>query len=158
GRHVIRVGRYAALLAEALGLPTIFVEMIELAAQLHDVGKIAVPDAILHKPGPLTPYEMAVMRRHAEHGRNIVAPSTNAHFESSEAPGAVSSPAARSPILVMASRIALSHHERWDGGGYPQGIAGDEIPLEARIAAVADVFDALSTTRRYKPAFPIPKC
>lgn len=162
GRHVIRVGRYSALVAQALGLPSLFVEMIELAAQLHDVGKIGVPDAILHKPGPLTPEETAVMRKHAEHGGRIVAPSVEAERPHGggdcREPAAADGSTAKSPILRMAARIAMSHHEHWNGNGYPSGLAGHAIPMEARITAIADVFDALSTARRYKVAFPLETC
>jgi putative two-component system response regulator len=156
GRHVVRVGRYAAILAAALGQPASYVEMIELAAQLHDVGKIGIPDAVLHKPGKLDADEMEIMRRHADYGWRIVAPVIEKErmlrFE------AGLDTTTQSPMLLMAARIAASHHERWDGKGYPRGIAGDEIPLEARITAVADVFDALSTARCYKPAFPLEEC
>ena len=158
GRHVIRVGRYAAILATALGQPADYVGMIELAAQLHDMGKIGIPDTVLHKPGRLTEEEMSIMRRHPEYGWKIVAPM--AEREAAlwlEAEGD-SITDLQSPMLTMAARIAAGHHERWDGQGYPAGLAGEAIPLEARITAVADVFDALSTRRCYKPAFPLQKC
>jgi len=158
GRHVIRVGRYSALVAAALGMPTLFVEMIELAAQLHDVGKIGIPDSILHKPGPLTADEIAIMQRHAEHGGRIVAPSIESEPPHDVLRGLDPETSAQSPVLRMASRIAMSHHEHWDGSGYPRRLSGTDIPLEARITAVADVFDALSTARPYKPAFPLPDC
>jgi putative two-component system response regulator len=156
GRHVIRVGRYSAILAAALGLPGHFVEMIELAAQLHDVGKIGIPDTVLHKPGPLTDQEMEVMCRHSEYGLKILSPMTGCSTEPWKE--AEEETINESPLLVMASRIAASHHERWDGSGYPRQLAGNDIPLEARITAVADTFDALSTPRCYKPAFPLEKC
>jgi putative two-component system response regulator len=158
GRHVIRVGRYAAILAEAMGLPPIIVDIIELAAQLHDVGKIGIPDAVLHKPGPLTAEELAIMRQHAAHGYTIVAPSIACDAGTAGFPRLDMLSDASSPMLVMAAQIALSHHEHWDGSGYPRGLAGENIPLEARITSVADVFDALSTERRYKPAFPVARC
>lgn len=151
GQHVMRVGRYSAVLARALGLSDQTVEMIELAAQLHDVGKIGIPDSILHKPGRLTNDEMDVMRRHADYGWSIIGPLVErASVEPSQF--------VQSPMLLMAAKIAAGHHERWDGKGYPQGLAGEDIPLEARIAAVADVFDALSTARCYKPPLTLDKC
>jgi len=158
GRHVIRVGRYASVLATSLGLPADFVEMIGLAAQLHDVGKIGIPDSVLHKPGRLTEEEMAVMRRHAEYGWKIVAPLAEKEAALWAQPEFDSILDLQSPMLEMASTIAANHHERWDGTGYPAGLKGSEIPLAARIAAVADVFDALSTSRSYKPAFPLAMC
>lgn len=158
GQHVIRVGRYAAILASELKLPQVFVEMIELAAQLHDVGKIGIPDAVLHKPGKLSEDEMSIMRRHADFGWRIIAPLNEPLLDPAEAPAGDEIKEVQSPMLIMAAKIAASHHERWDGKGYPQGISGCEIPLEARITAAADVFDALSTSRCYKPAFPLDKC
>ena len=158
GRHVVRVGRYAAVLAKALSLPAEFVGMIELAAQLHDVGKIGIPDSILHKPARLTAEEMAVMRRHVEYGWKIVTPlAERGAAVWTQADGDLAADL-QSPMLEMASLIAANHHERWDGTGYPAGLKGEEIPLPARITAVADVFDALSTPRCYKPAFPLDEC
>ncbi len=161
GRHIVRVGRYAALIASQLGWDPARVEMLELAAQLHDVGKIGVPDAILAKPGKLTPEEFEIIQRHCTISMQI--------FESLSEPersslrkhaelGERLLSGCGSPVLDMAARIALTHHERWDGTGYPIGLAGEDIPLEGRITAVADVFDALSTKRSYKPAFPRKKC
>jgi putative two-component system response regulator len=158
GRHVIRVGRYASVLAAALGHSRDFVEMIGLAAQLHDVGKIGIPDSVLHKPGRLTEEEMAIMRRHAEYGWKIVAPLADKEAVLWAQPEFDSDLDLQSPMLEMASIIAANHHERWDGTGYPAGLKGGEVPLAARITAVADVFDALSTPRSYKPAFPLAAC
>lgn len=158
GRHVIRVGKYASVLASALGFPADFAGMLGLAAQLHDVGKIGIPDSILHKPDRLTEEEMVIMRRHAEYGWKIVAPLAEreaALWTQIDGDLAVD---LQSPMLEMASLIAANHHERWDGAGYPAGLKGNEIPLAARITAVADVFDALSTPRCYKPAFPLAEC
>jgi putative two-component system response regulator len=158
GRHVVRVGRYAAVLAGALGLPAEFAGMIDLAAQLHDVGKIGIPDSILHKPARLTDEEMAIMRRHVEYGWNIVTPlAERGAAVWTQADGDLAADL-QSPMLEMASLIAANHHERWDGAGYPAGLKGEAIPLPARITAVADVFDALSTPRCYKPAFPLDEC
>jgi putative two-component system response regulator len=161
GQHIIRVGRYARIIGEELGLAEECLEVLELAAQLHDVGKIGIPDAILLKPGKLTPEEFDVMRKHCGFGKKIVdclpaheADIVRGHSEL----GAKIMDISRSPILNMAKRIALTHHERWDGSGYPLGLSGEAIPLEGRITAVADVFDALSSKRAYKPAFPLAKC
>jgi response regulator RpfG family c-di-GMP phosphodiesterase len=135
-QHASRIGRMCAQLALGLGLPDDEVELIRRAAPLHDVGKIGIPDAILLKPGRLTGEEFEVMKAHAQIGAEILSGS-------------------RSPLLQLAERIALSHHERWDGAGYPKGVPGDEIPLAGRIAAVADVFDALTHARPYKDPWPM---
>ena len=134
--HLERMARLAALVAEGLGLPEDEVKTIEAAAPLHDMGKIAIPDAVLMKPGQLTAEEMAVMRRHPRIGYELLADSPNRFIQA----GAL---------------IALRHHERWDGSGYPDGLAGEAIPLEARIVAVADVFDALVSQRPYKEAWTV---
>ncbi|MFD1624137.1 HD-GYP domain-containing protein [Azospirillum griseum] len=131
GRHLTRMSHYSWLIALALGLPTDQAARIKVASPLHDVGKVAIPDHILLKPGKLTPDEFAIMKGHAQHGANILAGS-------------------QSPLLQLACEIALSHHEWFDGSGYPNGLSGDAIPLSGRIVAVADVFDALTTTRPYK--------
>lgn len=131
-----RMARIAGLIAEQLGLPEDEARMVEMAAPLHDIGKIAIPDAILLKPGPLTEQEIAVMRQHPRIGHELLSDSQNRFIQA----GAL---------------IALRHHERYDGTGYPDGLAGDNIPLEARIVAVADVFDALLSPRPYKPAWDI---
>lgn len=134
GQHTRRVGHIAAELARARGLPPSEVALIRRAAPLHDVGKVGVPDAILLKPGRLTPEERAIMQQHTETGAHILAHG-------------------RSPLLRMAEEIALSHHERWDGSGYPHGLAGEAIPLAARLTSVADIFDALSHDRPYRAAW-----
>jgi putative two-component system response regulator len=161
GRHVERVGRYAGIIAAALGLDAPSVAMLEQAAQLHDVGKIGVPDDILLKPGKLTPDEFERMQKHTLFGRKIVEQMTDREWEKLRQHVQIGSrilDVPRSPLLNMSARIALTHHERWDGTGYPLGLAGEDIPLEGRITAVADVFDALSSHRPYKPSFPIDKC
>ena len=134
--HARRIGRTCALLAIGLGLPDREVELIRRAAPLHDIGKIGIPDAILLKPGRLTAAELEHMKVHTTIGAEILSGS-------------------RSPLLRMAESIALTHHECWDGHGYPAGLAGEEIPLPGRIVAVADVFDALTHERPYKEALPV---
>jgi putative two-component system response regulator len=136
--HTRRVGIAAARISQALALPDEFVADIRAAAPLHDIGKIAVPRQILRKPGALTDEERQVMMRHALIGAQILS-------------------SAVSPVLRLATEIALSHHENWDGSGYPDGRSGQKIPLAGRITAVADVFDALTHTRPYKPAWEIDK-
>jgi putative two-component system response regulator len=139
GAHIHRISHYTRLLAQRVGMDEEYVERIRLASPLHDVGKIATPDAILRKPGKHTPEEWEIMKTHSESGYRILAGSGF-------------------PVLDMAAEIALTHHEKWDGSGYPQGLKGEDIPLCGRLTAVADVFDALSTERVYKPAFPLEKC
>lgn len=131
-----RVAAVAGMVADAMGLFEDEVRMIELAAPLHDIGKIAIPDAILMKPGPLTAEETAVMRRHPQIGYDLLSNSQNR-------------------FIQLSALIALRHQERYDGSGYPDGLAGEQIPLEARIVAIADVFDALMSQRPYKRAWSI---
>lgn len=151
GHHVLRVGMYAGILADELGFSPAEVEDVELAAQLHDLGKIAIPDSILLKPGKLTPEEVAEMRRHCRIGMKIIQPKPG--FASTR--GAGLNP---NRLTQMAALIASTHHERWDGNGYPCGLSGEQIPIEGRITAVADVFDALSSKRPYKEAFDFEEC
>ncbi|WP_127581273.1 HD domain-containing phosphohydrolase [Paenibacillus koleovorans] len=134
GEHTQRVGRLAGLTARALGLPEEDVEQIESAAALHDIGKIGIPDHILLKPGKFSPDEFEKMKVHTSIGAHIIG---DAFF----------------PTLRLASEIALHHHERWDGNGYPAGLKGEEIPLPARIVAIADFYDALTHERPYKAAW-----
>jgi len=129
--YLERMSRVAGLVAENLGLPEDDVRIIEMAAPLHDMGKIAIPDSVLMKPGKLTEEEMAIMRRHPRIGYELLSGSQNR-------------------FIQVGALIALRHHERYDGSGYPDGLAGEAIPLEARIVAVADVFDALISPRPYK--------
>ncbi len=136
GAHIERIGRLSTLLAEQIGMDADFCEQLSHAAPLHDVGKVAIPDAILLKPGPLTPEERAIVETHAEEGHRLLRGSS-------------------SSILEMATIIALSHQEKWDGTGYPRGLTGEAIPIEGRIVAIADVFDALTSDRVYRKAFPV---
>ncbi|HSI72651.1 MAG TPA: HD domain-containing phosphohydrolase [Fimbriimonas sp.] len=131
GDHTKRVGKLARLVAKQLGSPPAFSEAIEVAALLHDVGKIAIPDAILLKAGPLTPEERKFMEGHCVMGARILQGSGE-------------------PVMSMAYEIAMSHHERWDGKGYPQGLEGTSIPLSGRIVAVIDAYDAMTHERPYK--------
>jgi putative two-component system response regulator len=158
GNHILRVGKYARLVAEKLGMSEAESNILEQAAQLHDVGKIGIPDAVLLKPGKLTTDEFATMQEHCIYGHHILSPASvqeNSQLEMHKQLGALILEVGSSPILELAVAIALSHHEWWDGSGYPLGLAGEEIPLEGRITAVADVFDALSSKRCYKDALPM---
>jgi putative two-component system response regulator len=136
GQHTQRVGQRSALLAQALQFEGDQVELMRYAAPLHDVGKIAIPDAIILKPGKLTAEEYQTMKTHTTAGADILGNS-------------------KSALLQLASQIAMSHHECWDGTGYPLGRRGGEIPLSGRIVSVADVFDALTHKRPYKGAWPV---
>ena len=134
--HIRRMSLYCSMLAERLGEDASRCEELRLASQMHDVGKIGIPDNILSKPGSLTPDEWVIMKQHAEIGYRILHGSDSA-------------------LVGVAATIAHTHHEKWDGSGYPGGLAGESIPLEGRIAAVADVFDALTSARPYKQAWTI---
>ena len=151
GNHTLRVGFSSQLVAVTLGLPRDFQTKIVLAAPLHDIGKLGVPDRILQKEGPLTPEEREIMQQHCVVGHRMLTESFRLprFFELESVAGEIQS----SPFIEMASQIALQHHEKWDGTGYPYGKAGEEIDLAARIVAVADVYDALRTKRTYKPSF-----
>ena len=136
--HIIRMSKYAALIAEESGLGQELCSLILNASPMHDIGKIGIPDSVLLKPGKLDPDEWEIMKGHAEIGARIL----SGH---------------NSPLMAMGSEIALNHHERWDGAGYPQGLSGEAIPITARIVAIADVFDALTSSRPYKKAWPLEK-
>ena len=135
GEHIKRIGLYSAVMAEALGWSPEKIDSIRVAAPMHDVGKIGIPDKILHKPGKLSPKEFEAIKEHPNIGACILGGSTI-------------------PLLELATDIALYHHERWDGSGYPKGLSGMDIPKAARIVAVADVYDALSNDRVYRAQFP----
>ncbi len=136
GAHVARVASISRLIAEGLSLAPHFCQMIYLAAPLHDIGKIGIRDAVLNKPGRLTPEEMDEIREHVNYGVRLLDNGS-------------------SDLIRVASAIIGGHHEKWDGSGYPQGLAGTAIPIEARITALADVFDALTSARPYKEAWPL---
>lgn len=138
GEHVIRMSKVSEILARGLGMAEDMCEAILYASPMHDVGKIAIPDSILLKPGPLDPDEWEIMKSHARAGAEIMGDH-------------------QSEVIQLAAMLALYHHEKWDGTGYPEGLSGTEIPLPARIAAVSDVFDALTSARPYKEAWPVEK-
>lgn len=140
GAHILRMARYARLIGRHLGLDEAALELLLAAAPMHDVGKVGIPDHILLKPGKLTPEEFTVMKTHTTLGRDAIRQAESQLGEDS------------SSFLSCAREIAYGHHEWWDGSGYPEGLAGEAIPLSARLMAVADVYDALISKRVYKAA------
>ena len=138
GMHVIRMSHYSRTIARAIGMDESEADLLLNAAPMHDVGKIGIPDKVLLKPGKLDDGEWTLMRKHPEFGANIIGDHD-------------------SGLLQMARTVALTHHEKWDGSGYPNGLSGEDIPLVGRIVAIADVFDALTTERPYKDAWPVDK-
>jgi putative two-component system response regulator len=136
GAHILRMAHYSALLARHMGMDDAAVELILRAAPMHDIGKLGIPDQILLKPGRHTPEETTIMQRHAEIGYGLLRDG-------------------KSALLQMGATIAFTHHEKFNGTGYPRKLAGDAIPIEGRIVAVADVFDALTSVRPYKRAWTI---
>ena len=136
GLHVIRMSHYCLIMAQKMGRPENWCELILHASPMHDVGKIGIPDRILLKPGPLNGEEWVLMKQHSAMGAEIIGEHNTG-------------------LLAMAASIALNHHEKWDGTGYPAGLKGEDIPLHSRIVAISDVFDALTTKRPYKQAWPL---
>lgn len=134
GEHIVRMSRFSSMIARAYGQSEKYCDLLEQASPMHDIGKIGIPDDVLKKPGKLTEEDWVLMRKHAEYGANILSGSDV-------------------PVLQMAKEVALSHHEKFDGSGYPANLKGEQIPLSARIVALADFFDALTMKRCYRPAF-----
>jgi putative two-component system response regulator len=135
GDHIVRMGDYCVLLSSMMDLPDDFIELLRYASPMHDIGKIGIPDAILSKPGRLTEKEFEVIKTHTTIGAKILANSS-------------------SEVIRLGQSIAISHHERWNGGGYPKGLKGEDIPLAGRIVCAADVFDTLTSQRPYKSVYP----
>lgn len=138
GAHTLRMSNYAAKIAREMGQKDIFIETLLYSSPMHDIGKIGIPDQILLKPGKLTPQEWKIMKRHTIYGEKILEGYDHS-------------------FIKMGKAIALNHHEKWNGSGYPTGVSGTDIPFEARISALADVFDALTSRRPYKEAFSLEK-
>ena len=142
GLHIVRMSKISRLLGQAMGMDDYSCDLLLNASPMHDIGKIGIPDQILLKPGKFTPDEWEIMKQHAQIGADILQPGDTPNDEESD-------------LLTMAREIALTHHEKWDGSGYPNGLKGEAIPLVGRICALADVFDALTSARPYKKAWPV---
>lgn len=157
GNHILRVGLYCKTIAEQLGMGQDFIETLFLTSPLHDIGKVGIPDNILLKPGKLNSEEFEIMKQHCEIGANIFYQDSRAMrlfltWQGNQI--GIENKWDKNPLHTMAANIALTHHEKWDGTGYPKGLAGRDIPLESRIVAISDVYDALNSARPYKPAYP----
>lgn len=157
GNHFLRVGSICACLARGLGWDERDIACLELAAPVHDIGKIGIPDHILLKPASLDPIEWDEMKRHCEYGHSILSGDTLPDFFFSKSPS-VDGEKGGCEMLQHAANIALYHHEKWDGSGYPSGLSGKDIPVQARITALSDVYDALLSKRPYKEPWPVEKC
>ncbi len=161
GMHVVRVGKIAALLAKEIGFDAEYCRQIELAAQLHDVGKIGIPDAILLTPQRLTPEQFDIMKQHCQIGCHIVDQLVDGNTIQRQSWRTPQCPAEAqndgydhdATLMTLAANITRTHHEKWNGAGYPEGLSGEQIPIEGRITTVADVFDALTSKRPYKEPF-----
>jgi putative two-component system response regulator len=134
GVHIVRMSRFSSIIARAYGQDEKYCHLLEQASPMHDIGKIGIPDSVLKKPGKLTEQEWECMRKHPEYGANILSGSDV-------------------PVLQLAEEVALSHHEKFDGSGYPSNLKSEQIPLSGRIVALADFFDAITMDRCYRPAF-----
>ena len=157
GRHIIRVGKYAAVIAMKLGFTDEQVIELEHAAQLHDVGRLGLPDAILKKQEKLTAEEFDIVKDHCDHGGKIIRDDNDSEY-SLESTNSFLLDSCSSSVMRMAALVAESHHEKWDGSGYPYGLRGQNIPIESRIVAVCDVFDAISNPKAYRDAFDLETC
>lgn len=161
GKHVIRVSLYCVVLAKAMGMDAESVDLILQCSPMHDLGKIGIPDSILRKDGPLDPFEWEIMRSHTSMGSEMLEPLPPEDFQLYRSHTTIGEDilgGSDSPLLEMARKIAAYHHEHWDGSGYPYGLSGEAIPIEARIVSAADVYDALASKRSYKDSFSEERC